>query len=474
MKELSPNSGAQDKRPFVVYGHKTPDMLVCFLACVKSGHPYVPVDTAFPQSRITSIVAQLKNPVIFNTTNEDLAFLEESAQSVISKSTIERLCLSVEEAISTLPGLSQQDIFYILFTSGSTGEPKGVEITAECVDNFLEWMAPEFAKPGPQTYFNRAPFSFDLSVTDLVLGLGTGGTLFTLVEEDENDLARTFASLSKANISFWISTPSFIEMCLRDPAFSRELLPHTHTFFFVGEVLKNETAALILDRFPEAAVINGYGPTEATVLVSAVQITPEMISANIPLPVGTAKPETVLKVLDPETLEEMPFNEPGELYIIGNTVGKGYYQNEELTKAAFRSCPARYTQGMRSYKTGDKAYLDPTGMLHFQGRMDLQIKLHGYRIELEDIEANFRLLDSVVDVCVLPVMRKGSLSHLAAYIVPSAAAGEPGFALSQRIKAELKGLLPEYMIPRKLDYLEAFPLNVNGKIDRAQLKGIIE
>jgi D-alanine--poly(phosphoribitol) ligase subunit 1 len=449
-------------------------MIACFIACAKSGHPYVPVDTSFPKSRIASIVAQLENPIVLNTTDEELSYLEECTQSIVSLNTIKNTCFSEDVITSQLPGLSSQDTFYILFTSGSTGEPKGVEITSECVDNFLTWMAEEFSHAGQQVYFDRAPFSFDLSVTDLVLGLGTGGTLFALVEEDEKELARTFSSFGQAGITFWVSTPSFIEMCLRDPAFSRDLLPQVHTFFFVGEVLKNETAAAILDRFPKAKVINGYGPTESTVLVAAVHITPEMIAADIPLPVGMAKPETSLKILDPETLEEMPFNEAGELYIIGDTVGKGYYKNETLTKAAFQSCPARYTQGRRSYKTGDKAYLDSTGMLHFQGRMDFQIKLHGYRIELEDIEANLRILDSVADVCVLPVMRKGSLSHLAAYIVPSPQAGELGFSLSQKIKAELKNLLPEYMIPRKIDYLEAFPLNVNGKIDRARLKDMIK
>ena len=281
--------------------------------------------------------------------------------------------------------------------------------------------------------FNRAPFSFDLSMTDIGLGLGAGDTMFALVEEDEADLARTFEALKRANIDFWCSTASFADMCLRDPKFDRELLPNVNTFFFVGETLKNETAAKLMERFDGCKVINGYGPTESTDLVTSVVITPEMCASPDPLPVGTAMPGCELYVLDPDTLEPVPAGQQGELFIVGNTVAKGYFGREDLTEAAFHSCPESIAKGQRSYRTGDAAFLDPDGMLQFRGRLDFQVKLHGFRIELGEIEAALCRIEGVDDACVLPIERRGSISHLAACVAcPEAAGSDDTFARAFR------------------------------------------
>ncbi|MCL1797854.1 MAG: D-alanine--poly(phosphoribitol) ligase subunit DltA [Eggerthellaceae bacterium] len=462
----------KDKRPVVVYGHKSPFMLVSFLACAKSGRAYVPLDCMTPPSRVALILEQLDSPIFISTTKEVPSELNEFAGSVLEAFDLANLCQNASEATVSFEGyVNGDDTFYIIFTSGSTGVPKGVEVSAANIDAFWEWMVAEFAEPEKRVYFNRAPFSFDLSVTDFVLGLGHGDTLFALESEDELDLGRSFAALEKSDVSFWVSTASFVDMCLFDKSFSPTLLPHLKTFFFVGETLKNDTAAQLLERFPDAVVVNGYGPTESTDLVSAVRITQEMTRSEKPLPVGFVKQGSEVKVLDPETLLEQPCGVSGELYIVGDTVAKGYYQQPELTQAAFHAYPAALASGVRSYKTGDKGYVDSEGMLHFQGRLDFQVKLHGYRIELGDVEANLIQLVGVRGVCVLPFVRNESVSHLVAYVILEEGV-ESGQACTRRLKAQLKEKLSDYMIPRRFVYLDAFPLTENAKVDRNALKGL--
>lgn len=460
------------RHPIVVYGHKSPLMPVCFLACAKSGHAYVPVDPAYPASRITSILDQLGSPLVLDTLGEDMGEVWSHADQVESPQAIQAHIAEDAPAPDPDVSLNADETFYILFTSGSTGHPKGVEITTECIDNFLQWMSDEYDFGTHQTFFNRAPFSFDLSVTDLVLALGRGDTMFALEREDEDDLARAFASLHESDLTFWVSTPSFAEMCLHDPSFSRELLPHVHTFFFVGETLKNETAGMLLDRFDGCTVVNGYGPTESTDLVTKVDISHAMVDADEPLPVGKVKPGTTLEVLDPDTLEQVTAGQPGELFIIGNTVGKGYFGRPDLTQAAFEVCPAKLCGNNRSYRTGDEVVLDTDGMLHFRGRLDFQVKLHGFRIELGDIESNLEALPEVKATCVVPVVRKGAINHLAAYVVPTGDIPDKQerFAFSQHLKDEVGKSLPAYMVPRKFAFLDSLPLNVNGKIDRKTLQ----
>ncbi|MDR0513810.1 MAG: D-alanine--poly(phosphoribitol) ligase subunit DltA [Coriobacteriaceae bacterium] len=464
------------REPLVVYGHKTPFMLVAFLACVKSGHAYVPIDTNLPKSRAIDILGQLGKPLMLNTLDEGIPDFDDFVSLQIDLNELRRQAQAASRA--DLAAVAGDECFYIMFTSGSTGAPKGVEITASCLDNFWKWMVAEFPQPQPQppaqpqVFFDRAPFSFDLSLTDIALGLGTGNTMFSLESEDEADLARSFDALEKANPHFWVSTASFADMCLRDPRFSSRLLPRVKTFFFVGETLKNETAGALLERFRGCEVVNGYGPTESTDLVTSVRITPQMVASVEPLPVGKARPGTDLVILDPDTMQLQPTGQAGELFIIGDTVAKGYFRRPDLTEAAFCSCPAHLCQGRRSYRTGDSATLDTEGMLHFHGRLDFQIKLHGYRIELGDIESNLRRLDLVADACVLPVWRKGAITHMAAYVVLAEGAAGQAFDLAQQIKAGLRGLVPEYMVPRKVVCIGAFPLNTNGKIDRDRLRGM--
>ena len=458
-------------RPIAVYGHKSPLMLVAFLACVKSGHPYVPLDSSLPPERLAAILRQLDDPVLLNAGG---SFPESLASLICWQLNLDDAYLDAladaaqESPMDALSCVAGDDAFYILFTSGSTGVPKGVEVSAANVDAFLEWMRDAFGAGKPQVFFNRAPFSFDLSVTDLVRGLGAGDTLFALEREAEESLKGAFEALGRSGVTFWVSTPSFADMCLADPSFNRELLPQVNTFFFVGETLRNETALQLLERFPGCDVVNGYGPTESTVLVTATSITAEEARREEPLPVGVPKPGIRLAILDPDTLEPLPNGTPGELFIVGDTVAKGYFGLPEATAAAFHSYPFEVPAGARSYRTGDKCTVDGSGMLHFHGRYDFQVKLHGYRIELGDIESHLCLLDGVRQACVIPIQKNGANAYLRAFVQLEGGL-EASFATTRILKAALQQKLPGYMVPRTFSYVEEFPTNANGKIDRAEI-----
>ena len=476
---LAANDAVPAHAPVIVYGHKSPYMLVCFLACVKSGHAYVPVDVVYPSERIASIASQLGATAALDTTGA-LPGLLGKARASCPCFDVRELAAALEEApggiapdAAPMP-LGPADTFYILFTSGSTGTPKGVEVLTECVDNFSDWMlSSEFAVEGERSWFNRSPFTFDVSLTDMAAGLTRGDTLFALEDEAEKSMAHSFSALAESGVTEWVSTPSFVEQCLADPSFNAELLPHLARMLLAGEVLRPETVRMAQQRFPGLRVFNGYGPTESTDLVTLCEILPDMLEHDRSLPIGYAKPGSRLVVLDPDTLEELPCGQHGELFVIGNTVARGYWGREDLTQAAFGACPSELADSMRSYRTGDEVTRAPDGLFYYHGRYDLQIKLHGYRIELGDVESSLCALPEVHMACVLPVMRDGAISHLVAFIVAAQGAGPAGFALTKQLKRELRRAVPSYMVPRSFKYVDAFPLNPSGKADRKALAALV-
>lgn len=465
--------------PVVVYGHKSPLMLATFFACVKSGHAYVPVDVVYPTERVASIIGQLGATVAFDTTGEAAAILGGGALCpLFGLGIFEGLDDAEPSELSDFANaLGPDDTFYILFTSGSTGTPKGVEVTTECVDGFFQWLSTcEYSDRAPderRVWFNRSPFTFDVSLTDMVAGLVFGDELFALEDEAEKSLALAFESFAGSGVTDWVSTPSFVEQCLADEQFNAELLPDLRRMLLAGEVLRPETVRMAQRRFPGLRVFNGYGPTESTDLVTLCEITPAMLEQDRSLPIGYAKPGSRLVVLNPETLEEVAGGEHGELFVIGNTVARGYWGRDDLTEAAFRACPERLAQGMRTYRTGDEVTRDASGLYYYHGRYDLQIKLHGYRIELGDIESTLAALPEVHMACVLPVIRDGAISHLVAVIVPSDLQAPRGFELTKRLKRAAREVIPTYMIPRAFKYVDTFPLNPSGKADRKAIAALI-
>jgi D-alanine--poly(phosphoribitol) ligase subunit 1 len=432
-----------DRAPVAVLGHREPEMVVAFLGVVKSGRPYVPIDTALPDERIQHILAIAK-PTLVLTPQETIKLSE------LGKS-------------APLHRLQGDDPFYIIFTSGSTGMPKGIIITLNCLEHFIGWMLweQEFIERG-EIFLNQAPFSFDVSAMDLYCSLATGGTVFSISRDLLASPKLLYQALANSNVTTWVSTPSFAEMCLIERTFNRALLQHVRRFLLCGEILLPVTVRLLLDRFPGAEIWNLYGPTEITVVTTSVRIDRDILQKYSTLPIGYPMPGTELFVID-ENRNRLPPGSRGEIVVKGPNVSPGYLARPDLTATHFFE-----ESGQRAYRTGDWGRFRD-GLLFFEGRIDNQIKLNGYRIELGDLEANLRALPMVRDAAVLPVLKNGKVRWLAAFVVPSANLGAADPALTTTLRERLRERLPAYMLPRKFAIVDAFPITANGKVDRQKL-----
>lgn len=458
-----------NRAPVAVYGHKSPLMLICFLACVRSGRAYCPIDVSVPDSRVQMILDQMDSTVVLSPAPLACSCGDKAlwdAERLASLLAEELPPLSEEAAVSG------DDTYYIIFTSGSTGTPKGVQITANCLNHYLDWavtLGTSPARKEGQVFLNQAPFSFDLSVMDLYTCLASGGTLFCLDKAVQADYRLLLEALAASKAQVWVSTPSFADICLTDASFSSQLLPNLELFLFCGETLTNRTAGKLQKRFPQAKILNTYGPTESTVAVTEVLVDPALNETESPLPVGRPKPGTLLEIWR-EDQTPAPPGEKGEIIILGDTVSSGYYKRHDLTENAFFTCQ-REGKSLRGYHTGDEGYLKD-GMLYYGGRMDLQIKLHGYRIELGDIESNILKLPGVSRTAVIPNIRDGKVKSLAAFTVCQEPVTD-SFAKSQELKKLLREYLPDYMIPKKFIFLPELPVTPNGKADRKALGGML-
>lgn len=436
------------KKPMILFGHMSPYMIVGMIGAIKAGCGYVPVDTSIPEDRIKMIIEKVQPEFVFNTTGE-------SFDSVVGDVfTIEDIKTSQDPVIFDSQ-IKDNDTIYTIFTSGSTGEPKGVQIEYASLVQFTDWML-ELNKSGnEQQWLNQAPFSFDLSVMAIYPCLASGGTLNLVDKNMINKPKLLNEMLTATPINIWVSTPSFMEMCLLLPTLNEEQYGSLNEFFFCGEILPHRAAKALVSRFPNATIYNTYGPTEATVAVTSIQITQEVLDQYPTLPVGVERPGARLSTTD-----------EGELVIEGQSVSLGYLKNDQKTAEVFN-----FDNGIRTYYTGDKAKFE-NGQWFIQGRIDFQIKLNGYRMELEEIETQLRQSEFVKEAIVVPVYKNDKVIHLIGAIVPTTEVTD-NLEMTKNIKHDLKSRLPEYMIPRKFEWMEQLPLTSNGKIDRKKIAEVI-
>lgn len=361
--------------------------------------------------------------------------------------------------------LKDSDVYYILYTSGSTGKPKGVQITYKCLQSFIDWFTPYCNMNSKEPVFlNQVSYSFDVSIISTYIGLVLCDTLFVIDKTMISDYKSLFENFKKSKLSFWVSTPSFAEMCLIDKNFNKEIMPKLEKMFFAGEILSNSLILKLKERFGDISIINGYGPTEATVLVTAVEINSEIFNKYDSIPIGYPIDSCELYLIDENGNKVIQDSEKGELYIKGPSVSIGYYNNDSMTQKNF----IIDKDNIMIYKTGDLAYKKDK-MFFYCGRKDFQIKLNGFRIELEDIENNLKNVSIVNSAVVIPMYKDYRISHLKAYVTLNTKLNDKEFKIVYSIKDELKKLIPEYMIPRNIKIMDNLPINTNGKIDRKLL-----
>src|SRR5262245_29113548 len=467
--------------PVLVYGDKQPAMVVALVAALELGRPYVPLDAAAPPGRITRILdaARPADAVLAQPAPSGLAreLIARGIRTVMLDPLAAAGVVANGAGDPVVPTPCRPDAetpVYILFTSGTTGEPKGVPIPHRALHHFTDWLlATHTCSAGAETFLNQAPLAFDLSVMDLYGALLTGSALFMLARDELADPRALFRRLDGAPLTVWVSTPSFARMCLAEPRFAQSMLPVLRRLIFGGETLPVPVAQALQARFPRAEVWNTYGPTETTVAVTGVRITAEMTAGGRPLPVGLPAPGLDVWVANPKKPSiRLPDGSRGEIMIAGAQVASGY-----LPPAGTGGF-VTLDDGLHAYRTGDLGVIDPEdGMLFCAGRLDRQIKLHGYRLELEEIEARLRDVPGVADGAVLAVERDGRPDHLVAAVVTDASETPPlpdeSRALARFVRTALTEWLPDYALPRRVRRVRALPLTANGKIDREALRALL-
>ncbi|MGN0143537.1 MAG: D-alanine--poly(phosphoribitol) ligase subunit DltA [Clostridium sp.] len=458
------NEIEQDNKPIVLYGNKENIMMAVMIGALKSGRAYIPIDISYPKERVDTIIDEVKPDILFDF-SEGNTF---DNIKVIHNSDINSICEKYKGIeIQKSRWVKDDENAYILFTSGSTGKPKGVQISSNNLDNFVDWIG-EYLNldDSEETFMNQAAYSFDLSVTSIYPGLCFGKTLHGFSKKTLSNLKNMFDDMSRSGINLWVSTPSFAGMCIAEDGFNNNMLPNLKAMVFIGEVLPKTLCEELMKRFPDTRIINGYGPTEATVAVSMNDMKRDMLKEDGSLPIGFPMKTAIVRITD-ENGKELEEGEKGEIVIISPSVSKGYFNNLEKTQKSFFY---DYYNGekCRAYKTGDLGYYKD-GRLYYCGRKDFQIKLNGYRIEIEDIENNLIKVSNVKNAAVVPVNKNDKIAYLTAFVELKKENGLSGLKNGIAIKKELQRLIPSYMVPRNIKIINKFPVNVNGKIDRKKL-----
>lgn len=448
------------KAPVVVYGELEFEMLAAFLAVSKTGVAYIPIEANTPQERVELILNVAQPQLIIAV--DDWPSALETELTIVTPLDLQQIFQAKVENFVATP-VTRDENYYIIFTSGTTGVPKGVQISHDNLSSFLNWDLQDFGIASGKRFLSQAPYSFDLSVMSIYPALTSGGTLVPMDKTIINDFPKLFSFLPSLDLNIWVSTPSFMDICLMEKDFDGEHVPSLEIFQFCGEELTRKTAEELLRRFPNAKIFNTYGPTEATVAISQVLITPEILTQYDRVPIGYVKEDTELLIIDEDELQLA--DQIGEIVIKGPSVSKGYLNNPEKTAAAFLMI-----DGVPAYKTGDSGKLTVDGLLEYEGRIDFQVKLHGFRIELEDIDHHLEKVSYVKQATVVPKYQDHKVQQLVAFVVANSNDFAKDYQLTKAIKAELSQGVMDYMIPQKFIYVDQIPRTTNGKIDR---KGLI-
>lgn len=454
--------GLPNATPILVFGDHQVEMLVSFLAALKTGHPYIPVSTDSALPRIQSII-DTANPGLVIAIDDFPADKVNLAASIINKAQLDHI-LSQPNSFTPTHMVSGDELAYILFTSGTTGSPKGVEVSHDNLRTFIDWMlGDDFKLPANVNYLGQPPYSFDLSNMYWWPALLSGSTIKAIPHDVVENFGKLFTALPSLDLNVFVGTPSFADMLMLSPAFNEKQMSGLKYFLFCGEELTVKTAKNLHQRFPSAKIFNTYGPTEATVAISEVEITPEIIANSDRLPVGYAKPGIELSIWNGDQQITTP-GKQGEIIIAGNSVAQGYMNNPEKTAKSFFTL-----NGQRAYRTGDAGILDEDGLLHHKGRMDFQIKLHGFRVELDEVRASLEKSPLIKQAVAVPKYNKdGKVTHLIADVIPTEQPADQA-AYTKAIWESLKDLIMPYMLPTQFVYMESFPMSANGKIAVKQL-----
>ncbi len=455
-------------KPICILMEKSVECINAMLSIVYSGNFYTVLDVDMPEARIQKILEVL-SPVAIITNEAHLSAAKDivananslSEDSIIVYEDAIKTEIAEEKLLQIREEIDVNSTMFVLFTSGSTGVPKGVIIPHRAFPPYINWYADTFHFDETTIFANQAPFYFIMSCPDIFLTILTGATCHIVPKKAFSFPMVTLNYLKErhVNVLYWV--PSVLCMIANFRALPEVHLDDLKHVMFGGEVMPSKQMNMWRKEYPNVQFTNLYGPTETTEMISYYVIDRE-VSDTESLPIGI--PASYIKVilLDENDKEVAP-GEIGELCAAGISIADGYYNMPEKTKEVFVKNPV-FKEGddpesIRMYRTGDLAKIDENGDLIYMGRKDFQIKHMGNRIELGEIETAVSALSGIDQNCCLYDTKR---SRIVLFYT--------GTATEDYINEELRNALPVYMIPNRIEKLEKMPFNINGKIDRAALK----
>jgi len=434
---------------------RSTEMVIAIWATLKAGGAYVPLNTEDPSQRLAEII-QDSAPVVVLTQEQHLEKLPTDAFKTIALEEGDAQ-FAGEPADKPVDNVGRSDLAYIIYTSGSTGKPKGVLIEHEAIYNRVVWMQDAYRLTPEDRVLQKTPYTFDVSVWEFLWPLVVGATV--VVAEPGGHMVPSYmvSLIRDARVTALHFVPSMLRLFLMAPGL--DTLP-LRMVFCSGEALPYELTQEFLNK-TGSELHNLYGPTEAAVDVS---FWAGLKDAEEPrVPIGKPISNIGLYILD-EASQPVPVGVPGELFIGGIGLARGYHARPDLTEERFVDSPLVDSPHRRFYKTGDLARFLPDGNIEYLGRNDHQVKVNGIRIELGEIEAVIRTHPLVGDAVV--VAKETAMGKmLAAYLV----ATETGEAVEDSVADLVAKNLPQHMMPRSFQFLDKMPLTVSGKVDRKLL-----
>jgi D-alanine--poly(phosphoribitol) ligase subunit 1 len=436
------------------------DTYALWLACLRQGCPYVFMDPRNPAARNESVLSRLE-PRLLVTIGETQNPHGETLRlgtAMDGAAWLDALPVTAPPPPAVLHGL---DPAYIMFTSGSTGEPKGAVIPHQGVLSLMGWVREAIADPATARFSNINPLHFDNAVFDLYGGLINGAALVPVETSALPNPAHWVRRLREGGANVIFAVPTLFQTLDRLKLLKPENLPDARVFVFGGEGFPSRNLAEFHARFRERArLVNVYGPTETSCICSSLTIDEQALAAagtGFPS-LGRMHADFDHAILDPDG-EPSGAGAPGELWIGGSNVGLGYYANPEETGLRFRQDPRQSDYRSIWYRTGDLVREDEAGLLWFVGRADNQVKIRGHRIELEEIDLAIEAIDGVKRAVTVAVAGADGPELRAVF---SAVRTVP----VEEVREHCTRRLPPYMQPARIAQLDTLPQNANGKVDR--------
>lgn len=448
------------KRPVAIFMDKSVSCISALYGAAYSGNFYTVIDVEMPDQRMDKILTSFQ-PAAILTTEEHLERVKglcTGGSIILRYEDCMRDPIPAREIAAVEERIIDTDVAYVLYTSGSTGIPKGVIISHRSLTDFIDWAVQRFGLDESYVWGNQAPLYFSISVWDVHVTVKTGASMHIIPQQCFKVPRYLMGYLSdhKVNALYWV--PSALVFPAALGALKSAPPLDLKDVFFGGEVMPVKYLNKWMERYPEARYVNLYGPTEVTDTCTMYEIDRRFENTDT-LPIGLPCKNMDVFLLDEEDALVTEEGAIGEICVRGTGLAYGYYNAPEKTAEVFVQNPLNRVYPEIIYRTGDLAQWNEHGEMVYLSRKDLQIKHMGRRIELGEIETALLSLEEIESGCCLYDKEKSLI--VAVY---------KGALTEQELRSRLLGLIPEYMIPNRWHQVEEMPLNLNGKVDRQRLK----